>query len=369
MSEHKRKVSIASVSDTSDDYPQSPSHLNAHGSAVALVKRPKAASGSDGSALVHAGPKRTSGLQAPIMHLTGHTGEIATCRFSPDGLHLASGSADKQLFLWNVYGDCKNYGVLQGHKGSILELQWMPSSERIVTASADSSVAIWDATTGERLKQGRGHTAAVNSCCPLRFGSGDSDAFISGSDDGLLLFWDARERRPVSTVEHGLPVTSTAAAHSGAMVYAGSLDNCIAGWDIRNLSEPALVLKGHSDSVTGISLSPKTGNYLVSASLDNTVRLWDLRPYCRIPNRCERVFVGAPHSYERNLIKPSIDREETLVASGSADRTMTIWNLRSGEIKFKLPGHKGTVTQIDFHPSEPIVVSSSVDKSMFLGET
>ncbi|KAJ2842468.1 hypothetical protein J3B02_005567, partial [Coemansia erecta] len=276
MSEHKRKVSIASVSDTSDDYPQSPSHLNAHGSAVALVKRPKAASGSDGSALVHAGPKRTSGLQAPIMHLTGHTGEIATCRFSPDGLHLASGSADKQLFLWNVYGDCKNYGVLQGHKGSILELQWMPSSERIVTASADSSVAIWDATTGERLKQGRGHTAAVNSCCPLRFGSGDSDAFISGSDDGLLLFWDARERRPVSTVEHGLPVTSTAAAHSGAMVYAGSLDNCIAGWDIRNLSEPALVLKGHSDSVTGISLSPKTGNYLVSASLDNTVRLWDL---------------------------------------------------------------------------------------------
>ncbi|KAJ1722867.1 hypothetical protein LPJ53_002737 [Coemansia erecta] len=367
MADHKRKGSSASFSDADDVQMQSSplAYTDAQGTALALAKRPKT---DDNTALIKAAPKRTSGLQAPIMQLTGHSGEVTTCRFSPDGAHLASGSADKQVFLWNTYGDCSNYGVLQGNKGTILELQWMPSGERLITASADTSVSIWDTTTGERIKRCRRHTEAANACSPLSFGTGDDDVFISGADDGMLLLWDARERRPVNAVEHGVPITSVAASQSGNMVYAGSLDNCITGWDVRNLSEPSLVLCGHSDSVMGISISPKTGNYLVSTSLDNTVRLWDLRPYCRLPNRCERVFTGAPHNFERNLIRPAIDRDETMVASGSADRTMTIWNLRSGEIKYKLPGHKGCVTQVDFHPHEPVVLSGSVDRSMFVGE-
>ncbi|KAJ1756911.1 hypothetical protein IWW49_004406 [Coemansia sp. RSA 1797] len=69
-----------------------------------------------------------------------------------------------------------------------------------------------------------------------------------------------------------------------------------------------------------------------------------------------------------NLVRPAFDKDESMVASGGADRTLTIWNLRSGEVKYKLPGHKGCVTQVDFHPKEPIVLSGSVDKAMFLGE-
>ncbi|KAJ1889974.1 hypothetical protein LPJ66_007740 [Kickxella alabastrina] len=372
MVEHKRKVPPVSSSDEDNQtqHESSSNHTHTHGTTVALVKRPKTDdSRHEGStALIQAGPKRTSGLQAPIMQLSGHSGEVTTCRFSPSGEHLASGSTDMRVFLWNTYGDCENYGILQGHKGGILELQWMPGSERLITASADKTVTMWDATTGEVLKRGRRHTAPVNACCPLRSGTGDDNVFASASDDGKLLLWDARERHPVATIDHQLPLTSVAAAHSGNIVYAGSLDNCITAWDVRTMSTPSLVLRGHADTVMGISLSPKTGNYLLSTSLDNTVRLWDLRPYCRIPNRCERVFTGAPHGFEKNIIRPAFDRDETMVASGSADRTTTIWNMRSGEIKFKLPGHKGCVTQVDFHPREPIILSSSVDKTMFLGE-
>lgn len=42
------------------------------------------------------------------------------------------------------------------------------------------------------------------------------------------------------------------------------------------------------------------------------------------------------------------------VAVGGADRTVTVWNVESGQIQYKLPGHKGTVTCVDFHPKEPI---------------
>ncbi|KAJ2402513.1 hypothetical protein GGI23_000662 [Coemansia sp. RSA 2559] len=318
--------------------------------------------------LVRAGPKRTSGLQAPIMHLTGHSREVTTCRFSPSGEHVASGSADSKVFLWNTYGECSNYGVLQGHKSGVLEVQWMPGGERLITASADSTVAVWDARTGERLRRGRRHTAAVNSCCPLSWGTGDDNLFASASDDGMAFLWDARERHPVAEIDNSsLPLTSIVAAPSGNTVYTGALDNNITAWDIRTLA-PANVLRGHSDTVMGLAISPKTGNYMLSTSLDSSVRLWDLRPYCRNPSRCERVFSGAPHGFEKNLIRPAFDSDESTVASGSVDRTLTIWNMRTGEIKYKLPGHKGCVTQVDFHPQEPIVLSGSVDKTMFLGE-
>ncbi|KAJ1948227.1 hypothetical protein FBU59_001691 [Linderina macrospora] len=318
MAEHKRKVSLDSVSDNEH------SAGAPHGKAVALVKRPRI----DGSE------------------------------------HIASGSADTRVFLWNTYGDCTNYGMLQGHKAGVLEVQWMPNG-RLISASADKTVAVWDTLTGERLKRSKGHSAAVNACCPLNFKAGDDNVYASASDDGTVRLWDARQRHATATIDHGLPLTSLAV--HGSTVYAGSVDNSIGGWDIRTLSQ-VQVLRGHSDTVMGLATSPKTGHYLVSTSLDNTVRLWDLRPFSSSANRCERVFTGAPHGYEKSLIRPAIDKDETMIASGSADRTLTIWNMRSGEIKYKLPGHKGSVNQVDFHPLEPVVLSGSMDKTMFLGE-
>ncbi len=42
-------------------------------------------------------------------------------------------------------------------------------------------------------------------------------------------------------------------------------------WDLRKPQQASLVLKGHSDTVTGIKLSPD-GTHLLSNSMDNTVR-------------------------------------------------------------------------------------------------
>lgn len=47
---------------------------------------------------------------------------------------------------------------------------------------------------------------------------------------------------------------------------------------------------------------------------------------------------------------------------------MYIWDTTSRRIIYKLPGHNGSVNDIDFHPNEPIVVSCSSDKQIYLGE-
>lgn len=64
-----------------------------------------------------------------------------------------------------------------------------------------------------------------------------------------------------------------------------------------------MTLKGHSDSITGLALNPD-GTHLLSNAADNSLRMWDLRPYAPA-NRCEKIFTGHQHNYERNLLRCS----------------------------------------------------------------
>lgn len=124
--------------------------------------------------------KRTSGLQAPIMVLTGHDGGIFSLRFNPDGDVLASGSHDKSISLWRVYGECENYAMLCGHKNVVLELHWTSDGETIISASPDKTIRAWDAEVGVQKKKMREHESFVNTCCPLKRGP---PLVVSGSDD------------------------------------------------------------------------------------------------------------------------------------------------------------------------------------------
>ena len=124
--------------------------------------------------------KRTSALRAPIMELSGHAGEVFAVRFDPTGHHIASGSFDRTILLWNTYGDCENYGVIEGHKGAVLDLQWSRDSRMVYSASADCSLATWDTETGERIKKHVGHEDIVNSVAAFRRGG---ETLASGSDD------------------------------------------------------------------------------------------------------------------------------------------------------------------------------------------
>ncbi len=85
-------------------------------------------------------------------------------------------------------------------------------------------------------------------------------------------------------------------------VYSGGLDNNITVWDLRK-GEQSMSLTGHTDSITGLSLNPD-GTHLLSNAVDNSLRVWDMRPYAPA-NRCEKIFTGHQHNYERNLLRCS----------------------------------------------------------------
>ncbi len=124
-------------------------------------------------------------------------------------------------------------------------------------------------------------------------------------------------------------------------------------------------MDGHLDTVTGLKLSPD-GNGLLSYSMDNTVRIWDTKPFAVSGTRLLKTLDGAPHGFEKNLIKPCWSPDSDFVATGCGDRSVMVWNVASGRIAYKLPGHKGCVNQVDWFGN--ILASGSNDKTIFVGE-
>lgn len=175
------------------------------------------------------GPQRTSDLLAPIMLLSGHSGAVLTTKFSPDGQHLLSGSHDKLVLLWEVFGECRNLLTFRGHANAVLELHWSSDGENAFTASADKTVALWDAKTGGRTRQFKGHSNYVNSCCPAR----SAPVLCSGSDDRTVRLWDTRARTCQLSIAHKWPVTAVSTSHHGDLLYAGGLDGIIRVYETR----------------------------------------------------------------------------------------------------------------------------------------
>ena len=142
--------------------------------------------------------------------------------FDPSGRLLASGSLDSQIFLWEVYGDNKNY-VLQGHKNGITQLCW-PLESRLYSSSADKTVAIWDTTRGQRVRKYAEHTGIINC---IAVASESSNIFVSGSDDKTVMVYDSRSKYAIHSFTHDYQILSTVISADGSMIYSAGIDGIV----------------------------------------------------------------------------------------------------------------------------------------------
>ncbi|CAE7155356.1 unnamed protein product, partial [Rhizoctonia solani] len=155
--------------------------------------------------------------------LKGHTGDVNSVSFSPDGTRLVSGSEDKTIRVWDVERKTPILGPLQGHTEWVRSVAFSPDSAQIVSCSSDGTIRLWDPRTGQPIVNP--YTGHTNAVCSVSF-SPRGTYIASGSSDKTVRVWDVRTGHQVGQPfeEHIGRVTSVAFSPCGQFVASGSGD-------------------------------------------------------------------------------------------------------------------------------------------------
>ncbi|KAG6861733.1 hypothetical protein C0995_012737 [Termitomyces sp. Mi166 len=289
-----------------------------------------------------------------IRTLAGHTDGVLCLNF--DSNVLASGSVDTTIKVWNL----RTGGAftLRGHCDWVNAVQLWDSNPSARTEQ--SNLTLFDVPGGGSLSP-RG-----NACSASEIDAGKM--LFSASDDGTIKLWDLTLRTCLRTMTGHmgqvqsmklLPASDCDGDTDEVPVESGVENH--QGAATTSAYEPSQTSSGNtsSQSPAGTSTSSplpqakvlfpsRKKPVLVSGSLDNTIRLWDIET-----GKCTRTFFG----HIEGVWAVACDKMR--LVSGSHDRTIKVWSCDEGKCTATLVGHKAAVSCLAL--GEDKIVSGSDD--------
>nr|WSX19423.1 hypothetical protein OG690_06100 [Streptomyces tubercidicus] len=348
--------------------------------------------------------------------LTGHTSQVTSTAFSPDGHTLASGSDDATIRLWDV-SDPTHPGQLgrplTGHTDAVESVAFSPDGHTLASASEDTTVRLWN-LSGPARTTVHPHiiTGPTSAFYTVAF-SPDGGILASAGNDRTVRLWDVRDPAHIKQlgqplIGHTRTIYSVAFSPDGHTLASASNDTTVRLWNISYpyrstpLGRPFPGLTGHTNTVRSVAFSPD-GHTLVSAGNDHTIRLWNM-PQAPLLGHYADVESAAFSPDGRTLATGSDDRmirlwdvagpgratalgppltgstkavesvafspDGHILASGSNDRTVRLWDVTEPahprELGSALTGHTDTVRSVAFSPDGRTLASGSNDRTIRL---
>lgn len=208
----------------------------------------------------------------------------------------------------------------------ILVSDFSNDGRRLVTGANRGSVDIWDAVSGERLQKLEGHTKHVHG---VDFSS-DGKLVASGSSDHSVRIWDlSHPERPIVLTAHATPVTCVQFSPDGTLLATAQGDRLVRLWNPRT-GEPAGTLPEFATIVQHLRFSPDGA--VLATSAGNLIQLWDVS---------SKQPIGELSGHEDLIWKFEFSPDGTTLASASEDKSLKLWDVRTGTEKANIPFTEG----------------------------
>ncbi|XP_073971799.1 notchless protein homolog 1 [Rhodnius prolixus] len=369
--------------------------------------------------------------------MPGHAEAVISVKFSPAGEKLASGSGDTTVRFWDVSTQTPHF-TCKGHKNWVLCIAWSPDSEKLISAckngvilawdpntgkqigpamighkqwvtslawepfhsnaecrnfassSKDCDIRIWDVVLGKCIKVLSGHTRSVTA---LQWGG--SGLLYSASQDRTIKVWRTNDGVLCRSLEGHAHWVNTLALNTdfiirsgssirfeehvhqndklamqtlakkryeevcsgfGERLVSGSDDFTLFLWKPETEKKPLARLTGHQQLINDVKFSPDT-RIFASASFDKSIKLWDGKT---------GKFITTLRGHVRSVYMISWSADSRLLVSGSADSTLKVWDMKTKKLLHDLPGHQDEVFAVDWSLDGYKVASGGKDKVLKL---
>uniref|UniRef100_A0A3Q1CFZ9 Beta'-coat protein n=1 Tax=Amphiprion ocellaris TaxID=80972 RepID=A0A3Q1CFZ9_AMPOC len=178
---------------------------------------------------------------------------------------------------------------------------------------------------------------------------------IAGADDMQIRVFNYNTLERVYMFEaHSDYIRCIAVHPTQPFILTSSDDMLVKLWDWDRKWVCSQVFEGHTHYVMQIVINPKDNNQFASASLDRTIKVWQLGS--KTPN-----FTLEGHEKGVNCVDYYSGGDKPYLISGADDRLVKIWDYQNKTCVQTLEGHAQNVTCVSFHPELPIILTGSED--------
>lgn len=281
-----------------------------------------------------------------VSTIRGHTEGVITVNF--DGSLLASGSIDKTIKIFDFMTSAMY--TLKGHTDWVNHVRLDLASRTLFSASDDCTAKIWDLDTKSCIKTLEGHVGQVQQVLllPEDFEPDDDPSAPGGDNTDSVSVASGRSGTPVPPrqaavappLAPGAPQQPGVSHDSHVMpqsTYPSPPDDHTPS--SKEQQQP-YTAAAYGPSFVSQPSRPLPPRYILTAGLDNTLRLWDTAT-----GRCVRTSFGHVEGIW------ALQGDTLRVVTGANDAVVKVWEPRSGKCERTFTGHAGPVTCVGLSDS------------------